>query len=1099
MNDRKPWTPRPELPTFEPPGTHGPAPKQINTTRRVHDVLYVAGHGPRTSKIMFIMPGLTEDDARENIGTSNAQFQISLPARYMKSQAGGLFKNLLEEVGLPVNEQYFTAICKWLLPKARRGKPGAADYAWAEDALDAEIRDIKPEIIVCLGKPVFDHFVDLKLRLHEIEGGWFHSKKYDCRVYPMDDIHKPLQKPEFLERMRIDLIEVKKMLNLVNGFAAPKLETYYDVVRNAGDLQRLVAKLVTENRTLLSVDCEWGGNHHVDGKLRSMQICWAPGHAAYIRFMDDASNYAFDVPYKTAGDILGVWLNQKQVKFIGHQLVADMAWMNHTLGLKIYQKATWDTLYAMQCIDENCEAKLERLALAFTDLGRYDIDLVVWKKENRVQEDEGYARIPDDIIIPYACRDVDAVMRIYPQQLTRMVAQGPQLLLYFTDLFLPFVTDIFASFTLVGLPMDMTRLDALREVFLIARDKLNVRFQKKIEEESRHLLIRDLSSVDPLGGIQAFQRIDAAFKAGDHDTAFKEFMAFVPVEKQQGFMPVYEHFITAPAFNIRSVDQMKRWLFQVKKFTPLKSTNNKEKGLPSMSWDKVLRLNDNARKDISPSTDKQTLKVLSEKDSLVNELLELNAVGNLTKAFLRPAEVDADGEVVRENGLHFWVATDGRIHGQFATTETGRPRAWKPNSLNWPSWINNQIANAIHRVVQDEPVGSPCHTAYAKLMGDDLKSPPPSIRSCVSAQAIPLAPDDEGWCFVESDYKTAEVLGLACISGDKNLIRLMTEEDKQFAILKDDPESRVRLGYAEDYGVAADNQNPDFIMSLAKEGKVLKKVVSEDLLRKPDGTLQHPLHDLHWCLAEMCLYKPREVLHKKKHRDGLGKTGNFKSAYGSSEDAMERAIEAETGIKPDPGTGAAILKALATRQPIADSFLKALELVPDNEGILKAASGRIRHFKVHDRMSNVGKRIRDKVLSGLSREARNFYMQESVAATAARAALWLNAFYLRHNMRSRVCLLLYDSIVTLCPLSERFAASALHQLFMDEINSWVYHGRKMTYPIDTELNYRWSCRPSKAEQKQLNSESWNHNTELTARVLEEAKAIRAAGRYDFRD
>jgi uracil-DNA glycosylase family 4 len=1092
MNERT-WKPRPELPTFEPPGTDGPAPKQINTTRRVHNVLYVAGNGPRTAKIMFVMPALTEDDARENVGTTNAQFQIALPARYMKSQAGGLFKNVLEEVGLPVSEQYFTAICKWLLPKARRSKPNAADLEWAREALEAEIKDIKPEIIVCLGKSAFDFFLPLKLKLKEIEGGWFHSKEYDCRVYPMEDIQKPLLKPEYVERMRVDLLEVRKMRDLINGFAPPKIPTNYEVIHNALELQQLVARLSYEKRTLLSVDCEWGGNHHVDGKLRSFQICWAPGCAAYVRFMDENVQYVFDISYKEAGAILGTWLNQPQVKYIGQQLVADMAWMSHTLGLTIYKKAAWDTLYAQQCIDENTDAKLERMALAYTDLGRYDIELVVWKKENKVQEDEGYGRIPDSLIIPYACRDVDSVMRIYPIQLKRMIEQGPQLLLYYTDLFLPFVTDIFANFTLVGLPMDMQRLDALRAVFLLARDKLNRIFQQKIEKESRQFLIRELGGIDPIKSIAAFQDIDAAFKAGDFDKATEAFTAFVPELRRPQLQPFFEHYLCAPAFNIRSVDQMRRWLFEVKKFTPLKSTNNKEKGLPSMAWEKVLRLSEHARKDISPSTDKQTLKVLSEKDSLVNELLELNAVGNLTKAFLRPAEVDDEGNLVKENGLHFWVASDLRVHPQYATTETGRPRTWKPNCLNWPSWINNQIANAIHRVVLEEPVGSEFHTAYVKLMGDDMKSAPPSIRSCSNAQAIPTEPDEDGWCLVESDYQTAEVRGLAYISGDKNLIRLMNEDDTQFVcpIDGDLEKDRVRIRYAPDYGVAPEHQNPDFLWALVKDGKVVRKITEAEALRRPDGSLWHPKHDLHWCLAEMCLHKPREVLHKKKHRDGLGKTGNFKSAYGSSSDAMERAIEAETGTKPETGTGDIILKALATRQPVADSFLRSLELIPDNERILKSVSGRIRHFASHDRMANVAKRTRDKVLSGLAREARNVLFQTSVADTAARAGIWLTDFVVTHGMKARVCAILYDSVVTLTPLRERFAVAELHQLFMTDVNNWVFHGTSMNYPIDTELNYRWSCRPSKAESKQLDNPEWCHDVELTKFVKARAAEIRA--------
>jgi uracil-DNA glycosylase family 4 len=1094
MADYQRYKPREELPTFQPPGEY-PAPRQINKTQRYKDVLYVTGRGPKPAKIMFLMPALTEDDAQESMATRFAP--IAVPAMYMKSTAGGLFKNLLEEVGLPPQEQYFSAVCKWLLPKAQRGRPKAAALEWAQEALDNEIKAVKPEIIVCLGKSVFDLFFPIKLKLAEIAGGWFRSEEYGCRIYPMDDIQKPLLKPEYLEKFRVDLLEVRKMLDLCNGIETPKVEQKYQVIRNSADLLQLVTKLFTEQRTLLSVDCEWGGLHHVDGQLRSLQVCWAPGEAAYVRFRGEDGNYALDVDYKVAGQILGMWFNQPQVKFIGHQLTADMAWMSHTLGLEIYQKAAWDTLYAMQCIDENQEAKLERLALAYTDLGRYDVDLVIWKKTNKVDDDEGYARIPDDIIIPYACRDTDAVMRIYPQQLRQMAAQGPGLINYYLNLFLPFVTDIFCNFTLVGLPMDLERLTKLRAMYICARDRLNALFLTRITEESRRILLTRLSGIEPMGGIVAFQAIDAAIKENETEKAMSVLKDFVKVERLSEFLPVYEHFIDAPTFNIRSVAQMKRWLFDVKGFTPLKSTGNKEKGTPSMSWDKVMALPEAARLEIQPSCDKQTLKVLAEKDDLVNELLGLNAVGNLTKAFLRPAEIDDEGNLVRENGLHYWVASDGRVHGQFATTETGRPRSWKPNSLNWPSWVTDQISKAIARLVEKEAEDSEFRQLFRALTGeardeDGKLVPPPSLRSSISAQSIPVENDEDGWCIVESDYQTAEVLGLAYISGDPALIKLMTEDDLQFGALKGGnlEKDRVRLCYDPNYKIAPEHQNPDFIMTVHKGGKVVRRLTEDDLHRRPDGSLWHPKHDLHWNLIEMIMHKPREMLHKKKHRDGIGKVGNFKSAYGSSSDSMERAIEADTGVKPEPGMGQAILDALAARQPVADAFLKAQELVPDNEHKQVAASGRIRHYRTHDVMSSVGKRVRDKVLSALGREARNFYMQTSVADTASRAAVNLTATYRAFGMDARVIAVLYDSVVTLCRKKERFAVKELHQLYMCDLNGWNYHGRTLKYPIDTEFNYRWSCRPSKDEQKLLDCPTWQADQSLTEKINNYANEAR---------
>jgi len=107
-------------------------------------------------------------------------------------------------------------------------------------------------------------------------------------------------------------------------------------------------------------------------------------------------------------------------------------------------------------------------------------------------------------------------------------------------------------------------------------------------------------------------------------------------------------------------------------------------------------------------------------------------------------------------------------------------------------------------------------------------------------------------------------------------------------------------------------------------------------------------------------------------------------------------------------------------------------------------------------------------------------MQESVGATSARACNWLLKAYRRLGMKARPMICLYDSVVTLAPLEERFLAARLHTLCMSEINTWDYDDeqgkRTLKYSIDNEFNYRWSTRPSADEQKQLDDRAWNPAT-----------------------
>jgi hypothetical protein len=353
------------------------------------------------------------------------------------------------------------------------------------------------------------------------------------------------------------------------------------------------------------------------------------------------------------------------------------------------------------------------------------------------------------------------------------------------------------------------------------------------------------------------------------------------------------------------------------------------------------------------------------------------------------------------------------------------------------------------------------------LIQDDkgeFKCSVPSIRSCVKAPP--------GWCFVESDYQTAEIRGLAFISGDQSLIDIVCKPDLNFAISiyeenGEMKEKKVRLAFPADVFTEPVKQKYEYLIVDPSD---------PSLKKDSEGRLKHPKQDLHWSLAEMVHVLPREVLDEKKDR-GAAKVGNFSSAYGASPSTLERKIEQDTGIKPAEGTGDRLLKMLEKRQPIAQEFLVKMERIPAKSGVYRAASGRLRHFTSHGEkyMDVLDEHLTSGLFKSMGREARNFPMQESVAATAARAGKWLLDAYIKGGMKARPLIILYDSVVTLCPLAERFKVADMHQKFMTDDNTWKYHGTTMNYPIDTDFVYRWSSKPTKAEIKLLNDKTYLTN------------------------
>jgi hypothetical protein len=226
--------------------------------------------------------------------------------------------------------------------------------------------------------------------------------------------------------------------------------------------------------------------------------------------------------------------------------------------------------------------------------------------------------------------------------------------------------------------MDMRKMDALRELYHYSYRRLEEKFRLRVRDEAEAHFSEEADRLKIDGEVAASAKEAAA--SGDASEALRLMSFSAGKMTLEAMEPFASHLASSSNFNIRSVDQMRRWLFDVKKLTPVKTTGNKAKGLPAMPWHRLAELPDEVKVLYKPSVDKQSLKILGAQDATLQELLRLNAVGNICKAFLKEADISVvvmeDGQeeemLVKENGLHSWVASDGKIHGQMSCTETGK-------------------------------------------------------------------------------------------------------------------------------------------------------------------------------------------------------------------------------------------------------------------------------------------------------------------------------------------------------------------------------------------------------------------------------------------
>lgn len=1437
----------------------------VGVNAKVGDDLWLGGVGKRRLRIMFVQTCVTPEEVAEEIEDNFKKVKVNPAIGHCPHWIN--LKMYAELCGLDVEGCYSTALVKHLPESvAERKSPKASTVAKYLPWLEEEIARVKPKIIVCIGKPVFDALSGIKFKESDIHGLWY---GYDgvCKsnLYFMPGMHLALS-PEMDERYRMDFTAVKSMYDSMgdNG-EIPLKPIHYEVVSHSIQLENLVGRLERENAKVLSVDCEWGGQVHVDGMLRSLQIAWSETDAVYIRFMDEEANYAFDVGYREAGRILAKWLDRPDVKYIGHHLSADLSWMHHWLGLKWYDKGLFDTEFALQACDEALELGLDILALRYTDFGKYDWDLIQYRKKHPERKGTGYEYVPDDILIPYAClrgdssvvledgttrpigkmyksnekfrvkcldckgkvvsadvlkivrnpypspgkwyklrtvgakghvsakagvtgpsftpdhniltqrgyirvdqlvpgvdriatehtglsheqkemifgcllgdmgiatrnnagsglvfsqsahrkpyadwkasslaclhpavtatntntasyrtfyspcvaelvelwprysgdkhkkrrivvtkpivaewltdlaiacwyqddgtlamrenrhgvsynariyfksingdhevllnalrarfgevnylhknrmfsftveatrklhecihryvhpcmqyklrpefrtgvepavlrdsgkiyyalveaiveqprrketkghgdpdkysyclevrehgnfltkagfvancKDVLTVYRAWPQVEAWLKRQptvkGRTLLDYYNEILNPFVTNVFTWFCINGMPIDRNRLDLMRELYNWAKGELQKDFRKSVEREAGTMLGE---AMEKAGAGALLETVEELVAAGDHGSAEKVLHEAVMPDIEAGnttwswWSALLKHYIIAPEFNIRSPDQMRNWLFKVKKYTPVKTTSQKENGMPSIDWEKVLSYPPSKQAKFTPAVDKVSIEIFSSRnnDAVLRELLELNSVGNVCKAFLKEDDVDEDGNLVKENGIHYWVTSDDRLCLNHSTTETGRPRSWNPNVLNYPSWLHARLKAGMKRIIADRDAKGQLPDKFKPFLD---ASKIPTVRSIAMARP--------GWCIVEADYQTAEMRGLAWLSGDKEMQAQITEPDPNWAYVDpkyvpegDDPgDYVVRLAFP-DY-VTQPEDKEKFIMTRAKDGKILERYTEDQLWRDENGKVKGPRYDFHWGTAERGMHKCREIMSKKKDR-GAGKVLNFSSGYGGKPPSLKRKVDSDTGENIAITTVENMLQAIYDSHIVASRWLEMLEKAPKKTDRLVAASGRIRHL--HTLGSHV---LRDddnqfgmsayevsRGLGALGRECRNYFMQESVGASASRACVDLVKFaldYRPYGLQGGPIVCLYDSVVVHCPVNERAIWQKALLLYMTLKVGWAYNDkwglRVLRYPSDCELNAGWSTAPEHDEAVLLHDASYEPTPE----------------------
>ena len=443
-----------------------------------------------------------------------------------------------------------------------------------------------------------------------------------------------------------------------------------------------------------------------------------------------------------------------------------------------------------------------------------------------------------------------------------------------------------------------------------------------------------------------------------------------------------------PDFNPNSQPQMRMLLFGKLGLTPVKTTGGQ-------SWGDAVGGFEMGSEDMpASSTDKSVLEMLQNAHPLVKKLLQFRRVDQTCKTWLRHPDEDGEG------GLEPLIWADGKLHASFLpTTSTGRYKTSSPNSQNFPKKAEGYLS---------------------EIFGEGKV--PPTLRTIVKPP--------EGWMMMEGDFCQAELFTMANVSGDQNMIRLLTTPGL-------DLHDSTTLS--------------SFNMKMVDEND--REVTEDDLVKLAAEIGAESDEFQHYMKAMRYVQVDGKVITRAQFKAGpriSAKSLNFGIPYGRGAKACALMIKAETGVdtplKEIENQCAQMIEAWKTVTfPTAWRYLEGCQQAVYDPGYVVNPWGFRKTF--HVRPGTIRK--------DFEREAGNFPIQSTVAQTVNIAADMIRRYRREHGMKFRLQNQIHDAIMLELPVEEKEECKKMFGETMGAVRIPLGGGRFFQLGCDIDCYDRW--------------------------------------------
>lgn len=362
-----------------------------------------------------------------------------------------LFDKFLRPAGFDFDKVYVTNAVKCGPPKLR--KPAPEEIKACRIHIEHEIRHFKPKVILLAGNTALRVF-----NLHNKGSiSYIHGKLFNVTLPGWDDgpVFKviPVFHPAYFLRKNNPRLErrILQDFHFAKRVLDEKEVAYkyyipdYKVIQTMDELEWLVDQL--NNSKEFAYDTESVGLPWNLSPLTNVSVCWGfPGKVAVVPFSKHDPN---GVDYKTApywtaeDDPLGAAYRLKVIEMLrvpfqnpaiakmAHNKKYDDNVIRKWLGILI-QGFGWDTCTMHHILEEIGPHGLEYLADMEFGVGDYSAPVrAIVGQGNRLIQTFDY--VPDDIIWPYTCTDVECTYRLKEVYLPRLQQKSWLLNLYMEE------------------------------------------------------------------------------------------------------------------------------------------------------------------------------------------------------------------------------------------------------------------------------------------------------------------------------------------------------------------------------------------------------------------------------------------------------------------------------------------------------------------------------------------------------------------------------------------------------------------------------------------------------------------------------------------